>query len=89
MVATNRHISCGALELKDVSWEDNKLDGESELVANDNYIIYVTEPEGFTFSEVICEKEIDVRSELKNGIREIHLKSIRKDTVKWEIFYSK
>lgn len=88
LIATNRHISCGALELKDLVWQDSRLRGESELVANDDYIIYLTEPEGFIFSEVICGKEVDVRSGITNGIRKVHLKSPRGGTVKWEIMYS-
>lgn len=87
LIATNRHISCGALELKDVSWKDNQLMGESELVANDEYVIYILEPEGYSFSGTKCEGAEVLSSEVKNKLREIHLKSPQKKTVQWEISY--
>jgi alpha-galactosidase len=87
LIATNRHISCGALELKSLSWENNCLTGESELVANDEYIIYINEPKDFTFQDVECESAEILSSGIKNNIREIHLKSPRKTTVKWNLIY--
>ncbi|MFA5816768.1 MAG: alpha-galactosidase [Bacteroidales bacterium] len=89
LVATNRHISCGALEVKNVSWHDNRLSGESELVANDDYVIYTSEPEGFVFFEISCDGTDVSNSRTKNGLREIHLKSPQKKIVRWEIAYKK
>ncbi len=88
MIATNRHISCGALELRELKWGNNILSGESELVANDDYIIYLTEPEGYTLRNILCDEDTEFHSLLRNGIREIHLKSSHKINVKWEIIYS-
>lgn len=87
LVATNRHISCGALEINNLSWRNNRLSGESELVANDEYVIYITEPEGFNFSGVTCEGATVLSSLPKNNLREIHLKSPQKTNVQWIINY--
>lgn len=87
LAATNRHISCGALELRNISWQNNRLSGESELVANDEYIIYITEPEGFGFSGVECTGATVLSSPKKNNLREIHLKSPQKTIIQWTISY--
>lgn len=87
LIATNRHISCGALEIKNMSWKNNQLSGESELVANDDYIIYISEPTGFKFVEVVCTGAKVTSSLFKNGLREIHLKSTQKRSVIWEVSY--
>ncbi|MBN2173140.1 MAG: alpha-galactosidase [Bacteroidales bacterium] len=87
LIATNRHISCGALELENLLWENNCLQGVSQLVANDEYIIYVNEPKGFTLQDVECDNAEVISSELKNNVREIHLKSPLKCTAKWKINY--
>ena len=87
LIASNRHISCGALEIKNILWQDNQLIGENELVANDDYVIYISEPDGFNFSEIECEGAKVVSSQMKNNLREIHLKSPQKSSVRWEISY--
>ena len=89
LIATNRHISCGALEVKDVSWQNNSLSGESELVANDDYILYISEPAGFTLSEINCKDIKITNSGFKNGLRIIHFKSPQKTIVHWVISYKK
>ncbi|MBN1185398.1 MAG: alpha-galactosidase [Bacteroidales bacterium] len=87
LVATNRHISCGALELKNVSWQENQLIGESELVENDEYVIYILEPEGYRFSEIKCKGAEVLDSTMKDKLREVHLKSPKQNTVQWKISY--
>ena len=87
LLATNRHISCGALELTYLSWENKVLKGESEVVANDEYILYISEPSGFTPTNIDCNEGKITYSGIKNGLREIHIKSPQKASVKWEISY--
>ena len=87
LVATNRHISCGALELKNVLWKDNRLSGTSEFVANDEYVIYILEPEGYAYSCIECAGVEVLSSATKDKLREVHLKSPQKNTVQWEITY--
>jgi len=87
LVATNRHISCGALEISDLEWKNNRLSGKSELVADDEYVIYILEPKGFGFSGVECENATVVSSQMKNNLREIHLSSPQKTIAQWEVIY--
>jgi len=89
LVATNRHISCGGLEIKNVFWDGKHLSGENHLVANDDYVLYVSEPGGFKFSEIVCEGVEILSSRFNDGLREIHLKSPNKKIVNWEILYQK
>ncbi len=47
VLATNRHVTCGAVDLDDVRWSGLTLAGTSRVVAGDAYEIVLTEPEGF------------------------------------------
>jgi len=47
VLATNRHLTCGAVDLDDVRWSGLALAGTSRVVAGDAYEIVLTEPEGF------------------------------------------
>ncbi len=87
LLATNRHISCGAPDVRSVSWNGNQLIGESELVANDKYVIYVHEPEGYKYSGIQCDGAPVSDSADKNSLRQISIKSPVKRTVKWIISY--
>ncbi len=87
LIATNRHISCGAPELKDMVWENNTLSGRSDLVPEDDYIIYIVEPEDYTLKEFKCDDNIAFSVHLNNGLREIHMKSAVAAEANWEIHY--
>ncbi len=87
LLATNRHISCGGLEIKNLEWKDHTLRGSSDLVANDKYIIYVYEYAKYSFQKITIEgaKLVDVK---KNGpVREITLVSPLGGVVEWAIHY--
>jgi hypothetical protein len=47
LLATNRHISCGGLELETLKWQDRTLSGTSRIVPNDLYTLYIHEPQEF------------------------------------------
>jgi len=47
VLATNRHITCGAVDLDDVRWSGAELSGTSRVVAGDPYEVVLTEPEGY------------------------------------------
>jgi hypothetical protein len=55
VVATNRHITGGGVDLVDMSWKDGVLSGRSRVVANDPYELYLTEPDGWTLDGVECD----------------------------------
>jgi hypothetical protein len=85
VVATDRHISCGGLELENVKWNDSILSGESELVANDPYDLFITEPNGYHFKSITCSGTETTSNEKQGILRICHLKSAKGGKVKWEI----
>ncbi len=87
LLATNRHISCGALELKDLQWKNNSLSGESQVVANDNYVIYIHETKGFNFSGISLKNTTLISNERDGDIRKITLLSKDNSIVNWAVNY--
>ncbi|MBN2265132.1 MAG: alpha-galactosidase [Candidatus Aminicenantes bacterium] len=47
LLATSRHVSCGGVDLDDVRWTGEALEGTSRVVAGDPYEIFLTEPKGY------------------------------------------
>jgi len=74
LLATNRHLSCGGVDLMNVSWKDDALMGQSEIVPIENYILYVYEPESLAKPAVECDHGQLVRSTKEGGMRIIELK---------------
>jgi len=87
LLATNRHISCGALELEQLQWNNNRLIGTSNLVADDLYSIYIYEPAGTTFKKVITGNAQLIENVLSGEIRKISFRSTEAVAVQWEISY--
>jgi len=55
VVATNRHITGGGVDLLDVRWREGSLAGRSRIVGGDPYDVYITEPAGFVFDKATCD----------------------------------
>ncbi len=87
LLATNRHISCGALELEQLQWSNNRLIGTSNLVADDVYTIYIYEPAGATFKKLSTGKAQLIENVLTGEIRKISFRSTDAAAVQWEINY--
>jgi len=89
IIATNRHITCGGLELDNVIWKKEVLSGESELVGHGPYVLYVSEPDGYTFEEMIC-RGVEIIGNQKRGIvRTIQIKNDEQKRVNWYMKYSR
>jgi hypothetical protein len=52
LLATNRHVTCGGVDLDDMHWDGTALFGKSRAVKGDLYILYITESAGFTFDKL-------------------------------------
>ena len=52
LLATNRHVTCGGVDLDDMHWDGTALFGKSRAVKGDPYILYITEPAGFIFDKL-------------------------------------
>jgi hypothetical protein len=87
VLSTNRHVTCGGPDLADVKWEGNELTGASELVASDEYALYLTEPQGFTLDSVRAEGADVAGQALDGQTRVIRLRSATGGTVRWTIRY--
>jgi hypothetical protein len=87
LLATNRHISCGALEVKSMQWQNNCLAGSSELVPGDVYELYVAEPDGYQMKAAELEGAELVGNVKEGGVRKLSMKSNRKASVSWKFFY--
>ena len=83
IVATNRHISCGGMDLIDASWEKSVLTGRSRVVRGDAYEIYLAVPEIFRLDKFICDGA-DVLGIERTGILiKLTLKSGESREIRW------
>ena len=87
LLATNRHISCGALELEKLQWNNHRLSGISNLVANDLYTIYLYEPAGAPMQEVKIIGAALIENSKSGEIRKISFQSTVAAAIQWEISY--
>ena len=90
-MATNRHITCGALEVKNITWEDGTLTGVSEgLPGGDVYVLYIYEGKGNlnqSFKTFKCSGADYLGATKKGYIREIRLKP-KSAMVEWDVQYN-
>jgi len=87
LVATNRHVSCGGVDLVDVAWRSDTLSGTSDVVAGDDYVLSVHEPAGFRFVRAEATGATVVSSALQRGVRRVRLRSAAGGRVQWRIVY--
>jgi melibiase-like protein len=90
-ISTDRHVTQGAIELENVSWNENAktFSGISKgpLNTSHNIFVYVPEQHAWTWSGSALFRDHDFYSLKlvdKNIIR-VHVNFDKKDTVKWEI----
>jgi len=88
LLATNRHITCGGVDLIDVTWKNNALAGQSEIVPLENYILYVYEPESLSRPSVQCDHAQLVKSAKEGMMRVVELKPAPgTKLINWKIQY--
>jgi hypothetical protein len=87
LLGTSRHVTCGGPDLRAVSWREDTLSGESELVAGDPYEVYLYEPDGYRFNGVTAAgvRVVDVR--LEGAMRILRLESEQSGVVRWQVRY--
>lgn len=88
LLATSRHISCGGLELKNCVWNNNKLYGKSELVAKDEYKLYIHIPDGYKVAKVTTGTTL-ISNQQEQNVLVICMKSDIATTTNWEITFTK
>lgn len=91
LVVTNRHVTCGAMDVKDVTWRPGVgtgiLEGASEIVANDAYELTLTEPDGYALQDVTVTGAEVLSREMRDGLRVLRLLSTRSGPVVWRVAY--
>jgi alpha-galactosidase len=88
LLATNRHISCGGVDLVNMNWKDNALSGQSEIVPLENYVLYVYEPESRSKPSVECDHAQLVKSSKEGMMRIIEVKpEPGTKLINWKIQY--
>jgi alpha-galactosidase len=87
LLATNRHISCGALEVGDLTWKDNTLRGSGEIVPNEPYILYIHETGKFTDPAVTVSDGELLSSSKEGEMRIVKMVSKGSGNVGWELRY--
>lgn len=90
LLATNRHISCGGLELETLEWRDRALSGTSRVVPNDLYTLYIHEPQEFAHRGYeLSVAGGDAKTVRREGnIIEIDVQCRDENTLHWKIRYN-
>jgi alpha-galactosidase len=87
VVATSRHVTCGGPDLRDVEWADDALTGESQLVAGDPYLLYLTEPEGYELTGVDADGATATVQQADGPLRVIEIRRADGGLVRWTVRY--
>jgi len=87
IVATSRHISCGAVDLRDCRWQSGCLSGRSDLMTGEPYALYLHEPPDARFISADFPDAVVVKNSKSGMVREIILTADADKTISWQIYY--
>jgi hypothetical protein len=87
LLATNRHVSCGGVDLERVNWSGDVLSGVSRIVVGDDYALYLTEPEGWTVESVEAAGATVVLGDRREGWRRVTLHGAPSGPLSWAVRY--
>lgn len=79
IISTSRHVSQGAVEIKELSQSESEIKFKAELVENNTYKVFVYVPDGFTLCDKSAVKTDDniycfEYKETKGGIYDFEIK---------------
>jgi alpha-galactosidase len=89
LLASNRHISCGALEIDSLEWKDQQLKGVSELVAEDVYTLYLYEPDNFHYQKLVLTGATLLENSAIKNVRKISFRAAKEVKAQWTVQYTK
>jgi hypothetical protein len=89
LLATNRHVTCGGVDLQQVTWRDGALHGASDVVGGDPYELYVTTPAAYGVPTVTVEGATLVSQRASQGVRVLRLLARRDGRVTWTLRYGR
>lgn len=87
LLATNRHVTCGGVDLQEVTWRDDALQGTSDVVGGDPYELYVTTPAAYGVPTVTVEGATLVSQRASQGVLVLRLLARRDGRVTWTLRY--
>ena len=87
LLATNRHVTCGGPDLRTVDWQADTLVGESDVVAGDQYVLYLTEPAGWRYSGAVADGAMVVGSARAGDMRTVTMRSGSGGRVRWRVAF--
>ena len=87
VLATNRHITGGGVDLIDVQWEGSRLSGKSRLVGGDVYELFISIPPGYSFGRVECAGAAVLKTQRDGMVLQISLKSDPSREVDWTVHF--
>jgi len=89
VLATSRHISCGATDLSDVGWKNGILTGKSQPVANDPYTLLIFEPDGYNSPEITITGGSIISGTKTKQVRKITLENSDGGPIIWSLDYGR
>jgi hypothetical protein len=87
LLATNRHVSCGGVDLERVSWDGSVLSGTSRVVRGDDYELYLSEPDGWVVGSVDAVNSQPVLGVLRDHMRRVTIRGAQAGLVSWSVRY--
>ncbi|MDD8026082.1 MAG: alpha-galactosidase [Acidobacteriota bacterium] len=88
VLATNRHVTGGGVDLDDVRWDGKALAGRSRAVKGDPYVLYLTEPAGFALDGIDASGAKVERTDRESGLLKITLASDGAGPIAWTVRYA-
>jgi len=89
LVATSRHVSCGAVDLLDMAWSGDQLSGTSDVVGGDPYALYLTEPPGFRFAGASADGAAVTGSTRAGTLRVVRFRASHAARVTWRVRWTR
>ncbi|MCX6576943.1 MAG: hypothetical protein NTV82_11200 [Candidatus Aminicenantes bacterium] len=89
LIATNRHVTCGGVDLLDARWDGISLSGRSRGMKGDPYILFITEPTGFTFDKLDIQGAKLEKTERSGGLLRLTLMPGGDAEIVWSAKFSK
>jgi alpha-galactosidase len=87
LLATNRHVSCGGVDLERVRWSGDTLSGTSRVVTGDDYELYLTEPDGWTAESVAAPGAAATLGERVDHWRRVTMRGAPTGQLTWTVQY--
>jgi len=89
ILATNRHITGGGVDLVDVTWEGSWLSGKSRVVGGDVYELFISIPSGYVFDRAESSGAALLKTQQDGTVLVISLKSDQSREIAWTVSFQR